>query len=103
MNQYDTISQAVDDLKVRGYLTDFNLAADGLECSHMPVPLKASEFEITEVYRFEGDSDPADEAVVYAIESIHGLKGVLVNGYGASSDTLSDDMVKKLTIKHDEV
>lgn len=103
MNQYDTVSQAVDDLKVRGYSTDFNLAADGLKCSQMPGPLKASEFEITEVYRFEGDSDPADEAVVYAIESQHGLKGVLVNGYGASSNALSDDMVKKLKIRHDDV
>ncbi len=103
MNQYDTVSQAVDDLKIRGYDIDFNLVTDGIECRQMPVPLKVPEFEITEVYRFEGDSDPADEAVVYAIESKHGLKGVLVNGYGASSNALSDDMVKKLAIHHDEV
>lgn len=102
MTQYDTVSQAVDDLKARGYAVDFNLVADGIECRQMPVPLKTSEFEITEVHRFEGDSDPADEAVVYAIESKHGLKGVMVNGYGASSDTLSDTMVKKLAVRHDE-
>jgi hypothetical protein len=103
MTQYDTLSEAVNGLKARGYSTDFNLSAEGIECRQMPAPLKASEFEITEVYRFEGNSDPADESVVYAIESKHGLKGVLVNGYGASSETLDDDMIKKLAVRHDEV
>ena len=101
MHQYDTVSQAITDLKARGYAMDFNLVADGIECRQMPAPLKSSEFEITEVYRFEGDSDPADEAIVYAIESKHGLKGVMVNGYGASADALSDDMVKKLSVNYD--
>lgn len=103
MNQYDTVSQAVDDLKARGYSVDFNIAPEGISCRQMPAPLKTTEFEITEVYRFEGDSDPADEAVVYAIESKHGLKGVMVNGYGASADSLSDEMIKKLVVRHDEV
>jgi hypothetical protein len=30
-----------------------------------------------EVYRFEGDSDPGDEAVVYAIESTKAIKAFL--------------------------
>jgi hypothetical protein len=48
-------------------------------------------------YRFEGMSDPGDEAVVYAISSPrHGVKGTLVNGYGISSEALSAEMVKAL-------
>jgi hypothetical protein len=54
------------------------------------------EFEIVDVYRYEGNSDPGDEATVYAIQSKEGLKGVLVTGYGASSDKASDDILKKL-------
>ena len=48
--------------------------------------------------RFEGDSDPGDEAVVYGIESKSGIKGILVNGYGYSSDSMSDDIARKLTL-----
>jgi hypothetical protein len=49
------------------------------------------------VYRFEGESDPSDEAILYAISSEkHGLKGLLVNGYGVSSDPLTEAMVSKL-------
>ncbi len=100
MYQYDTISQAVAGLTDRGYNTNFNLGPDGLICHEPPLILKPSEFEITEVHRFEGDSDPGDEAVVYAIESRHGKKGIFVNGYGVSADEMSYEMVEKLNVRH---
>jgi hypothetical protein len=100
MYTYDTVSQAVNGLKQRGYAIDFNLEADKIICRQTPVSLLPSEFEITEVYRFEGNSDPADEAIVYAIESKHGHKGVLVNGFGISSDGIDDEMIKKLSVQH---
>ena len=46
---------------------------------------------IDKVYRFEGDSDPADEATVYAISSPkYGIKGVPVNGTGIYTDEMTD-------------
>ncbi len=100
MVAYDTLSEAVNGLKKRGYTIDFNLDFDCIICNQTPAVLKPTEFEITEVYRFEGNSDPADEAVVYAIESKHGQKGVLVNGFGISSDDASDEMIEKLKVKY---
>jgi hypothetical protein len=100
MFTYDTVSEATSGLKKRGYNIDFNLEFDCINSHELPTPLKPSEFEITEVYRFEGDSDPGDEAVVYAIESKHGQKGVLVNGFGISADAVSDEMIEKLKVKH---
>ena len=96
MYVYDTVSQATSGLKERGYVLDFNLRENCVVCEENSfVP---SDFEIVEVYRFEGDSDPADEAVVYAIESNNGLKGVLVTGYGASAIGVGSEMAKKLSI-----
>jgi hypothetical protein len=95
MPTYDTVSQAVSGLKERGYTTDFNLKANSLECQGQK--LNPNDFEITEFHRFEGNSDPSDEAIVYAIESSNGLKGVLVNAFGVYSEQLSDDMIKKLS------
>lgn len=99
MYSYDTVSEAVNGLKARGFGVDFNLEENCLICH--AGKLDVNDFEITEVYRFEGNSDPSDEAVVYAIESINGMKGVLVNGYGISADIMSSDMAKKLTIDRD--
>lgn len=95
MPAYDTVSQAVNGLKERGYTTDFNLQSNCIECEGKK--FNSKDFEITEFYRFEGNSDPADEAVVYAIESNTGLKGVLVNAFGVYSESLSDEMIKKLS------
>jgi hypothetical protein len=102
MYNYDTVTQAIEGLKKRGYDIDFNLDSenDSIRCTTLPVSLKPSEFEITEFYRFEGNSDPGDEAIVYGIESRKGQKGILVNGFGVSADTMSNDMIKKLSVAH---
>lgn len=100
MYNYDTVSDAVNGLKQRGYTIDFNLEADRICCSETPLALAPSEFEITEYYRFEGPSDPADEAVVYAIESKKGEKGLLVTGFGISAEGIGEEMIEKLTVKH---
>ena len=98
MYAYDTVTDAVKGLKERGYTKDFNLKENCIVCHEDK--FNPEEFEIVEVYRFEGDSDPADEAVVYGIASKTGLKGVLVNGYGPSADAMSSEMAKKLSISN---
>lgn len=94
MNNFETVSQAVQDLQRRGYAIDFNLQDNCLVC-HTD-RFGADEFEITECYRFEGASDPADEAIVYGLEAQNGRKGILVNGYGIYSSGLSADIAQKL-------
>jgi hypothetical protein len=97
MFAYDTVVEAVKELKQRGYSIDFNLEPGRLVCHETPLALTPADFEITEVYRFEGNSDPDDEAVVYAIESTNGQKGLLVTGYGISAEGVGEEMVKKLS------
>lgn len=96
MYVYDTVTAAVNGLKTRGYTTDFNLADNCLICHGDKFDV--SDFEIVEVHRFEGNTDPADEAVVYAIESNQGKKGLLVTGYGTSAEGMSAEMAKKLAV-----
>lgn len=101
MKSYTTLSEAVNDLQKRGYTTDFKLCSDGIECPVQEIKLHPDHFEIVESYRFDGMTDPADEAIVYAIESKDGrMKGMLINGYGIYTDSLSDEMLKKLKEHH---
>lgn len=94
---YGTLSQTVDGLKRDGYTYDFNLQEDCSVCSNNNQSLSPDDFSIDGVYRFEGESNPDDEAVVYAISSDrYNIKGVLVNGYGIFSETFNDVLVKKL-------
>jgi hypothetical protein len=100
MSNYDTLSAAVNSLNERGFTTDFNIAFDRLICHETNECLNPHEFEITEVYRFEGETNPSDESVVYAVESKDGkMKGVMVNAYGTYADPMSDEMIKKLSMR----
>jgi hypothetical protein len=91
MSNYDTLSAAVNSLNERGFTKDFNIAFDKLICHETNECLNPHEFEIMEVYRFEGETNPSDEAVVYAVESKDGtMKGTIVNAYGIYADPKSD-------------
>lgn len=95
-NHYATVSEAINDLQKKGFTIDFNLKENSLE--HNADKFETA-FEIVEVYRYEGDSDPGDEAAVYALESKSGQKGLLVTGYGTSVDTKTTEILKRLPIR----
>ncbi|MBL1410299.1 phosphoribosylpyrophosphate synthetase [Sphingobacterium faecale] len=99
---YDTLSQAVNDLQRRGYTHDF-LIPDEKECIYCianSLELSPEEFQIDEIYRFEGMTDPGDESIVFAIASKeHPIKGLVINSFGADfgyrSSKLVEDLYKK--------
>jgi hypothetical protein len=96
MKSYESLVDALEDLKQRGYEADFEAETACLYCGDLDLRLNPEQFNVDEIYRFEGDSNPDDNAVVYAISSTTGVKGTLVDGYGAYSENLSFDMAKKL-------
>ena len=59
--------------------------------------LSSNDFEIDETYRFEGNTDPGDEMILFAISSPkHKIKGTLLNAYGLYSDSATTKIVEKL-------
>jgi len=94
---YATVSAAIEQLRKKGFTVDFNLKENCIVCH--PEKFNPKDFEIVDVYRYEGNTDPADEAAVYAIESKTGIKGVLVTGYGISTDSMSTEILNKLQNK----
>jgi hypothetical protein len=98
MENYETLSEAIRALKERGYIQDFNLHPEWIECPSLDMRLVPDEFHVDEVHRFEGMTSPDDSAVLFAIRSTGGVKGTLVDAYGAYADALSPLMVQKLVI-----
>ena len=100
MENYETLSQAITALKQQGYIEDFNLKENCLECIAGKKDLVPHEFIIDKSFRFDVNEDPSDQAVLYAISSsIHNMKGLLVNGYGLYSDATSNAILEKLKVK----
>lgn len=99
MYTYDTVVDAINGLRQRGYKIDFNIAFDKIICSENKYSLNPGDFEITEMYRFEGNTDPSDEDVLYAVESKDGkLKGIISSAFGMYADEASTELLKKLSI-----
>jgi hypothetical protein len=96
---YSTLSEATNDLKARGYLEDFNLQPDCVECPSLKLQWHPEDFTVDEFYRFEGMSSTDDSSIVYAISSKDGIKGILVDAYGVYSSSLNEAMIRKLTIQ----
>lgn len=99
MKNYQSLSQAINDLRARGYIQDLNLKPDHIECPALNLQLHPEDFVIDEFYRFEGMSNTDDNSIVFAISSKDGVKGVLVDAYGMYSESLNEAMIHKLKFK----
>ena len=98
MKTYDTLSEALHDAQQRGYTFDFNLLENCIECKSINQNFHPQQFNVVEVHRFEGMTNPDDSSVLFLIETEDGTKGTLVDAYGAYADSLSRDMIEKLRI-----
>ena len=92
MYHYATVSKALDDLNEMGFTFDFNLHEED-------IVKNPSHYEIQHIYRYEGDTNPDDEATVYGIKSTSGKKGVYVTGYAANSENDAARILIDLSIK----
>jgi quercetin dioxygenase-like cupin family protein len=94
---YGTLSETINALVQLGYTHDFNVHQDSVFCHQSNNFLQPADFQIDKVYRFEGASNPDDQAILYAISAMKSdFKGCLVNGYGLSSDPCTSELIEKL-------
>lgn len=81
-----SVTEIIEALREEGYTHDFSFKNDEL-CSVSDGSIyKADELIIEKTERYEGDSDPSDNAIIYAITAKDGTKGVLTDSYGAYAD-----------------
>ena len=93
----ETLGAAIARLERAGYADALRASADGfLEVRtgriHPPETLI-----VDEIVRFEGESDPADEAVLFALRSRdQRMRATFVATYGPSADPISGPLIKRL-------
>lgn len=97
-NYYSSLSQATNGLMARGYVNDFNLKCDCIECPSLRLQLAPEQFKVDEFHRFEGMSSVDDNSIVFAISSDNGVKGLLIDAYGVYANNMSEPMIRRLVI-----
>ena len=84
----DTLTHVVEELTRRGYNEHFRVADGRLHALGTGQRFETKDVVIRGYYRFEGVSDPDDMAIVYAIETKSGMRGVLVDAFGVYADPM---------------
>ena len=79
-----------------GYTENFRVASEGLTNDKAEKFYTPQEVTIANFHRFEGYSSPEDSAVVYFIETNDGLKGLLIDAYGAYADENQSDFIREV-------
>ena len=98
---YGTLSETINGLRKEGYLLDFNINQEQVAHPESNISLSPDDFEIDKVFRFEGESNPDDESVLYAISApAYSVKGLLVNAYGLYADKATNALIDKLKTHH---
>jgi hypothetical protein len=84
-------------LKKDGYKYDFNVTKDGKLCIiGEKETFDPGQVRIVDFYRFEGESDPDDMSILYAMETTSGIKGTISNSYGPYADEQTDNFLKQV-------
>ena len=84
--QMQTLSEATNKAVEKGFTDNFKVVGKGLTTETEETFYSPEDIKIDNFYRFEGYSDPMDNAILYLIETNDGRKGMLIDAYGAYAD-----------------
>lgn len=81
-----SLANCLNRMVVEGYTEDFRVTEKGLEAPQHEKKYEPNQVQVVNFFRFEGESDPDDNAILYVIEAEDGTKGTLVDAYGVYND-----------------
>jgi len=100
MKQMDSLIDKIIELRLRGYVENFKISGGRLTTDNGMQSFQPDQIRINEFYRFEGDSNPDDMSILYAIETNSGIKGFIIDAYGVYSDPEESDFMQKIKELH---
>ena len=95
-----TMVSILDVLNKNGYTTQFKVDENEIVSVNTNKKFKPRHIKINHFYRFEGESNPDDNSIVYAIETNTGERGTLIDSYGAYSDASLTNFIKEVESIH---
>lgn len=99
------LSVVMERLREKGHGRELIIESEGAHFEEQSTVYQPSALTIIKVYRFEGESDPADMSVIYAIRADDGQRGYLLNAYGTYSDQdnpFYDDFIRGVPVAEQE-
>jgi len=93
------LERCVKKLEGDGYIDQFKVEKGKLiSLTDSKRKYKAKDVMALNFFRFEGDSNPDDMSILYAIETSDGHKGTLIDAYGNYSDDDTGEFMQEVDI-----
>jgi hypothetical protein len=95
-----TVSAVLEKLRLKKFDNEFNISPEGFTINNKKF-YQPQDLKIIRTYRFEGDSDPSDNSIIYLIEANDGLVGFSLDAYGVYSDHDDDgydNFIKQISV-----
>jgi hypothetical protein len=109
VTEMNSLSMVMSKAVKNGYTESFKVTGKGLSPqSDLERCYSPDQVQVINFYRFEGESDPGDNSIMYQMETSDGLKGLLVDAYGMYADEKVNKFmqqvegIQKKVVKEDE-
>lgn len=89
-----SLATCLNRMLTEGYTEDFKVTDAGLESIAHQGHYQPEQIQVVNFFRFEGESDPSDNAILYVIETNDGTKGTLIDAYGVYNDARVSKFMK---------
>jgi hypothetical protein len=97
-----TVTEIIEAMREEGYIHDFSIKEGELYCNCGDGRIyRPDELIIEKTERYEGESNPSDNAIIYAITAKDGSKGVLLDSYGVYSDTKLAALIGEIPLREE--
>jgi hypothetical protein len=91
-----SLATCLNKMVLDGYTADFGVSEQGLKVTNQENRYLPQEIEVVNFFRFEGESDPSENAILYVIETADGTRGTLIDAFGVYSDARINAFMKEV-------
>ena len=95
MKNYKTLEGALCDLRERGYDNDFTVDKFCLYCGDLDMRLDPEQFKVDEEYLFKSAVSEEEDAVLIAITSSAGIKGIVLDSHDSYAEGISTKIIRQ--------
>lgn len=94
-----TLSEMMQKFRDKHFIHDFEIKDNLLICKETNESFDAEDLIVERTYRYEGDSNPDDMSILYAITAISGTQGILLDAYGTYANPRISEFIKNVPVR----
>lgn len=95
----NTLTETIEKFKAKQFIHDFYVKDGLLMSDDTNESFKPEDVVIERTGRYEGDSNPDDMSIIYAITTNSGTQGIIIDAYGTYSNPKISEFIKHIPVK----